>query len=313
MRIAVIGAGALGSFYGGKLAQAGYPTQFQSKNSYNVLKRKNLTVKSIWGDFKIKPDMHENTETMNPADIIIFSTKALPEINVRELILPCLKKKKNEMSIIICLQNGINQEERLKKMFPRSVILGALAFACIHRVSYHEVHHVDYGLLKVAPLKRDHLKQAERVIELFSGSGIECELGEHLRELRWHKLLWNIPFNSLSVLLGGANTSEMVEDHLVRKLLVGIMEEIVKIAGSDGISISKKAIKDMIHRTKKMEPYKTSMLLDYEQGRPLEVEAILGEALRIAQKKKIDATKIDMLYKMLIFIQKNLKKSNFYR
>ena len=313
MKIAVIGAGALGLFYGGKLALAGYPSQFQSRNAYHSLKRKKLKVKSIWGNFSIKLDIHESTKTMTPANIIILSVKALPEINMKTLILPCLKKQKNEKSIIICLQNGINQEERLKKIFPGSVILGALAYSCIQRVSYHKVHHLDYGQIQIAPLEKSHLRIAEVITKLFSDSGIECKLGQCLRKLRWHKLLWNIPFNSLSVLLGGADTSSIIHDPIVRNLSAQLMQETIDIAKSEGILIPQKAIKDMIDRTKKMEPYKTSMLLDYEQGQKMEVEAIVGEPLKIAKKRKVEVKKIEILYQMLNFLQKGLRKSDFYR
>ena len=111
--IAVIGAGAVGMFYGAKLAQNRYHVEFQSRSSAGLLKRKRIKIKSIWGNFSLKLKVFESTSEMKYADIIILSTKNLPGIDYEALISPVLKKN----SIIVCLQNGIGKEEQLSEYF----------------------------------------------------------------------------------------------------------------------------------------------------------------------------------------------------
>ena len=295
-KIAVVGAGAIGLFYGSRLSLSDFKVQFQSRSN-----AKKVKINSIWGDFSIEPDLYKSTKEMSPADILILSTKALPDIDHKNLLDPIMKKN----TILICLQNGIDQEEKLKRMFPESPILGGLAFTCIYREGYRKIHHIDHGHIKIAPLEVKNMQIVDMIAKIFLKSGIQCTTDRNLRKLRWEKLLWNIPFNPLSIILKGANTREMTGSPYSLYLVRAMMEETRKIALSEKIRITHMQIAEMIDRTSKMKPYKTSMLLDYEQKRKLEVEAILGEPLKIARKKNIKTPVLNTIYQILTHLNNN--------
>ncbi len=295
-QIAVIGAGAVGTFYGAKLFQAGYQVQLQSSYA-STMKNRPIDIRSIWGDFSVTIPVFPRSEEMDAADLIVISTKALSNVDYHSLVQPLLKPK----SVILVLQNGINQEEILAAQFPKQIILGGLAFTCINRIEPIQIHHLDYGFIKMGPLSPDHLLWARFVAELFQKAGIKSEAGANLRALRWEKLLWNIPYNTLSVLGLRASTAEIMGSDLeeIARLL---MHEVWTIAAADGHHLSRELIHTMLERTRRMEPYKTSMLLDFEAGRPMEVEAIVGEPVRIAEKHRLSVPTLYTIYKLLRFL-----------
>jgi 2-dehydropantoate 2-reductase len=200
------------------------------------------------------------------------------------------------------LQNGINIEEKLQISFPNHAILGGLAFTCINRVSPNKIEHIDYGKIKIGSNLNKHNEIAKKVVLLFQNAGIDCDYLPSLRMGRYEKLLWNVPFNSLSVLFK-SKTDMLIKEDTTRILAYNLMVDIYKIARKDNIPLNKKIIPEMIERTIKMKPYKTSMLLDYQAKRKLEIETILGEPLRTAMKYKLKVPYLENIYYILKHIQ----------
>jgi 2-dehydropantoate 2-reductase len=295
---AIVGAGAIGSFYGAKLNKSGLTVQFQTRSGAAVLKKKKMNVHSIWGDFSFKANVHESTQTMKPADLIVVTVKALENIDYYNLLNPLIK----ENSVLLLMQNGLNVDEKLQMLFPSQKVLGATAFVCLNRVSPVNIQHLAYGRIDVGYLNANDEPIASDIVELFKDAGVEIDLSGFIRELRWKKLLWNVPFNVMSVLLLKANTKEMIEDENILHLSIELMKEVKMLAASDNIVITDSDINSMIEKTRVMVPYMTSMLLDFEEHRPMEVEAILGEPLKIAKRTGIKVPHMEVLYAELKFL-----------
>lgn len=298
--ISIIGAGAVGTFYGAKLGGAGFHVQFYSPSAKSHEKR-NLNIKSVWGNFQQTGEFFNKTESMDPSDLIILSVKALESIRSVELIHPLVK----ENSIILVLQNGICEEETIQKAFPENPVMGGLAFTCINRIDKHTIDHQDYGAIKIGSLEEKNYAQAKELVEQFKEAGIQTIYGEPLRKLRWQKLLWNVPYNSLSVAGGLITTDIIINDEHLNALSRRMMKEVQQIAASENTSLPDEDIETMVENTRKMNPYKTSMMIDFELKRPMEVEAILGRPLRIAQKNKVTVPTIEAIYSLLSFMDKN--------
>lgn len=307
--IAVIGAGAVGCFYGGKLVQKGFNLQFQSNYLFKANSKK-MNIKSVWGNFDFLISTHADTSSMQKADLIIISAKCCnPEedvIHYSKLIQNILRQN----TIILVLQNGINIEEKLSKLFPKNPILGGLAFTCINRISPSEIHHIDYGQIKIGPVDKKFIKEAKQIVQIFSDAGIDTLLEKNLRKARYEKLLWNVPFNSLSVIGNKSSTKEIIEFEPLFNLSKKLMLEVISVAKSEGIQLKKSIVDEMLEKTKKMKPYKTSMLLDYEKGNKMEVESILGEIYRNGQKKKLSLPNIEYTYRILQFLNREKNETN---
>ncbi|MBW7857447.1 MAG: 2-dehydropantoate 2-reductase [Leptonema sp. (in: Bacteria)] len=298
--IAVIGAGAVGAYYGSKLQKAGSLVQYQSNT---MSKTKRLNVKSVRGNYSLPVEVFANSNQMKPADVVIVTIKVLPSIDLKSLIEPVLKQK----STILILQNGINQDEKYDRLFKKfkPVILGGLPFTCISRLNQSTIQHVDYGSIQIAPLHQNKvdIQKAKQLTDLCNKADIDTSYRGDLRKARYEKLLWNVAYNTLSVILN-STTDAMVNNDEVANLSLRLMNEVTQIAAAENIKISGKTCIAMLERTRNMAPYKTSMLLDYESKRPMEIDLILGELIRMAKKRKISLPHIQMTYDLLQFLDR---------
>lgn len=295
--IVIVGAGAIGSFYGGKLAQAGANVSVVCRSDYETVKEKGYSITSKDGDFHFTPQhvLKNINEYPGTPDMIIVATKVLPTVDVVELI----KGKVGPKTVITLIQNGIEIEEPIAQAFPNNEIISGLAFICVSRLAPGQVEHQDYGRLVIGHYPSGGSPGCSRLSELFALSGIKCEVAEDVVKARWIKLIWNAPFNPISVLGGGVDTSEILADAEASHMVRTVMEEVITLAAACGHTIDRSFIDKNINDTKKMRPYKPSMLLDHENRRPMEVEAILGNAVRAARRVGVEVPHIFSIYSLL--------------
>lgn len=302
VKILVVGSGAIGSFYAGKLIQSGAKVDLLCRSDYEIIKKKGVHVRSIWGDFSYTPRKTISvTHPLPPYetyDYIIVCTKVLPDTPIPSLIHPFVSKQ----TAIVLLQNGIDIEPPVVKAFPHNEILSGLAFVCCERKIPGEVHHTDYGKIVIGVYPRGQSVAADRLVKLFKTSGVPAEITDDVKTARWAKLVWNAPFNPISV-LSGCTTDKMVGTSSIESVVRSVMKEVVMLARAEGCPLRESIIEDHIKATKVMKPYKTSMLLDYEAGRPMEIEAILGNAIRKADQLGINVPHLKTLYGILSIVE----------
>ena len=294
--IAVIGAGAVGGYYGGRLAQHGQDVHFLLRSDYRAVAEKGLDIRSCYGDFALSPrqvHVYDSPQRMPKADLVVITMKATSNDQFAQLITPLVGPK----TMILTLQNGLGNEEQLARLFGADRILGGLCFVCINRIAPGVIHHIDYGLIRIGAHLPENAPVAQKVVDLFASSGIECELLEQLAYGRWEKLVWNVPFNGLGAVLGMA-TDVLVNTEPALELVRGLMEEVLAAARGAGIELPANMPDLKIQHTQRMGAYKSSMQIDRELGRPMEVEAILGEPVRAAERMGVAVPKLRMLYRL---------------
>ncbi len=301
-KILVVGTGAVGSFYGGSLSKAGASVSVLSRSDFSVVKEKGIEIKSILGDFHFSPRqvVRSASEYGDTPDYILVATKALPGISIRELIKGAVKP---ETSIIL-LQNGIGIDRAVADSFPENELIGALAYICACRPGYGMIEHTGYGSITIGRYPEGSSPKIEELNRMFNDSGIKCTIDEKITGSRWKKLVWNAPFNPISVVGGGLDTREITESPEAMDLSRKVMGEIIGLARREGYPLPDRIIENTIESTKKMSPFKTSMLQDFENRRPLESEAILGNALRIAERHNHPMPFTQCLYQMLTIADK---------
>jgi len=301
--ILLVGTGAVGSYFAGRLHQAGARVAAVCRSDYDAVKEKGIFIKSINGDYHFIPEetvKNASDCSMEP-DYIMVATKVLPEINVPGLI----KEKVKAGTSIFLLQNGIDIERHAAEAFPENELISGLAFICVRRTSFGNIDHEDYGRIVIGKYPSGNSRKVDILSELFIKSGVSCSIESDIITARWKKLLWNAPFNPISVLAGGKNTRKMCDSEPTLTLVRKVMEEVRNLAVASGHPFPESAIQKNLDDTFVMTPYKTSMLLDYENGRPMEVEAILGNAVRIAKNLGLNVPHVESLYGLLYL--KNMK------
>jgi 2-dehydropantoate 2-reductase len=150
--------------------------------------------------------------------------------------------------------------------------------------------------------------KAEEIARLFNEAGLKCEVTEDAITARWRKLVWNAPFNPISVLAGGADTKTMVENPESLELARQVMEEVCQVAEAVGHPLPVGVVQENIEGTLRMSPYKSSMLVDFEAGRPMEVEAILGNVIRAAKRHGVAVPHMESLYGLLKLVDKKIRE-----
>jgi 2-dehydropantoate 2-reductase len=304
-RILVVGTGAIGGFYGGKLAQAGASVATLCRSDYEVVKSKGITVASTLGDFHFTPEkvIRDLGEYGPPPDYILVGLKVLPEIDTAKIITEVVGPE----TAIVLLQNGVEIEEPVVRAFPDNEIISGLAFICATRTSLGHIDHTDFGRLVIGLFPAGKSAKVEELATLFHDSGLLCEVSEDVVTARWRKLVWNAPFNPISVLGGGADTRTMVENRESLELARQVMEEVCSIAEAAGHPLPSEVVQENIDGTRRMSPYKSSMLVDFEAARAMEVEAILGNALKVARRYGIRAPHMESLYGLLKLVDHKIR------
>jgi 2-dehydropantoate 2-reductase len=304
-RILVVGTGAIGGFYGGKLAQAGALVSTLCRSDYEVVKAKGISVTSTLGDFHFAPEkvIRDLGKYGPPPDYILVGLKVLPEIDTAAII----KEVVGAETAIVLLQNGVEIEEPVARAFPDNEIISGLAFICATRTSPGHIDHTDFGRVVIGRYPAGKSVKVEELARLFNEAGLKCEVTEDAVTARWRKLVWNAPFNPISVLGGGADTKTMMENPESLELARKIMEEVCLIAAAAGHPLPEEIVQQNIDGTRAMAPYKSSMLVDFEAARPMEVEAILGNGLRVAKKHGVSAPHMESLYGLLKLVDRKIR------
>jgi 2-dehydropantoate 2-reductase len=177
--------------------------------------------------------------------------------------------------------------------------MGGLCFICLNRVSPGLIEHLDYGYLTIGEFTGHLNSRARAVVREFRERGVLCRVVDNLMLERWGKLVWNIPFNGLTIAAGGINTEDILQDDSLDSAAHALMNEIIEGAKSCGYNLPADVAVEHMKRTETMGPYKPPTLLDFETGRALEVEAVWGEPLRRARTGGTAMPRLEQLYALL--------------
>ncbi len=305
--VAVIGAGAVGCYYGAMLARGGVEMRFLMRRDLETVRARGLDIRSPGGDFRLSDVRAFGTpQEIGPVDWLICSLKTTALDLARELVEPLVGPRTR----VIVLMNGLGVEEQLATWLDPARVFGAMAFVCINRGPPGVVHHLRYGRLSIGHLL-DNPSEAAALEELLLQGNLEVTVAPNLRYARWEKLCWNVPFNGLSAAGGGVGTTEIVEDPALRTLAERAMREIVAAGNADLESRGSSARLDadevvtrMFALTDTMGDYRTSMALDYVAGHELEVETILGAPSRRAAELGVPAPTVDALYGLVRLVDR---------
>lgn len=302
IRYGIVGTGALGGFYGGKLAKAGQQVHFLLRSDYDHVNKYGLQVDSVMGDFHLKKiNAYQSAEEMPVCDVILICLKTTGNQILSELLKPLIHSN----SVIVLLQNGLGLEEDLSAKFPEVQIAGGLAFICSNKIGPGHIQHLDFGKLILGAFNVSNPEILQTVVTDFKLAGIPAELSGDLKFSRWQKLVWNIPFNGMTVVLNTTTDKIMANEHS-RQLAKEMMLEVIHAAKSCGVPLKETLAEQMIDMTIKMKPYAPSMKIDYDFRRPMEIEYIYSNPIETARSEGFEMKKVSMLEKQLRFIQEQL-------
>lgn len=298
MRYAVIGTGAVGGYYGGRLANAGHDVHFLLHSDYNYIKKNGLQVDSCNGSFHLdSPNIYRSTADMTKADVVIVALKTTRNQLLKELLPPLLHSE----TLVLLIQNGIGPEPELQQWFPNLYIAAGLAFICSAKTEPGRVNHQCYGNINIGNYSCKNTEIIDCLMSDFIQSGINAALVEY-HEARWKKAVWNMPFNGMTVVMN-AQTDKLLAQPDTLSLIRRQMLEVIGAAQALGVKNIDATFADkMIENTIKMVPYSPSMKLDYEYHRPMEIDFLYTNAIKAAHSVGYAMPCLEMLEAQLRFI-----------
>ncbi|RYM06739.1 2-dehydropantoate 2-reductase [Sporolactobacillus sp. THM7-7] len=306
MKIAVLGAGAIGCYFGGLLTREHQDVTFAARGrTLDYLRSHDLIVKSILGDFSlpVKVIDAEHLQQETDFDFVLLSVKSTALMDT----IPILQLMTGPMTKIVCLLNGIGNEEKLAEVFGADRVIGGSAFISIIREAPGVVNHVGEGTLVLGEWLRENAKKQEQPLNPLAESlrlaGVKVDVTDHIRQVKWEKLQWNIIYNSVTALTG-TRVGEALKNPDLFPLLSSIKDEFLHVARAEGIRIRQSLSDNVLLPNPDVEHHKTSMLQDLENGRKMELEAILGFAIQVAHKHHVPVTTIETIYHLLRFTER---------
>ncbi|HZK81790.1 MAG TPA: 2-dehydropantoate 2-reductase [Humisphaera sp.] len=294
LTICIIGAGALGGYYGARLAHRGNNVHFLLRSDFNTVRQNGWNIKSCDGDFTVAPQQFSATDDpkkLPKADLVLVTLKTTSNDQLESLVAPTIKPG----AAILTLQNGLGNEERLAALFGADRVLGGIAFTCINRIGSGTIHHMAEGLIRIGEFNGGASPRASRIAEIFNDARIKCTVLDDLRKGRWEKLSWNIPFNGLGAVLDWT-TDRVIGTKQGEAVVTALIEDVIAGAAALGVTLPEGLAARQIEKTRPMGPYLSSMQVDRREGREMEVEAILGEPLRQGMAAGAAMPHLRMLY-----------------
>jgi 2-dehydropantoate 2-reductase len=314
MKIAVVGCGAVGSFYGAKLARAGHDVHFLLRSDYEAVRRNGVAIRSPQGNFSVRPKAAQEPGQIGISELAIIALKTTANAEFARL----LPQLVGERTAVLTLQNGLGNEEQLARVVPAERILGGLCFVCLNRLAPGVINHIDHGQIIIGEFERYPEPRTQDLATIFRHAGVPCAVSDNLARAHWEKLTWNIPFNGLGV-AAAAGLEAVRQGHwapekgigscLTTDRLLGqenwaclvreLMLEVVAAARGLGFPLAEAIVEKQLERTRTMGAYKASTLIDFERRQPLELESLFFEPLRRAHQAGVGVPRLTALCQVL--------------
>jgi 2-dehydropantoate 2-reductase len=286
MRIAVIGAGGVGGYFGGLLARAGHDVSFLARGEHlRALRERGLRVRSVHGDFELSSvRATDKAEELGEADLILFTVKTYDTETAATAIRPAVRPG----AAVLTFQNGVDNPERIDGVLGAGTAMGGTV--------HIETTIAEPGVIaQTSPIRRvvfgemdgRRTERAERILDAFQSAGLEPTLSENIRKGLWEKFLFIVPMSGLTAL-----TRSPVGDVLsvpeLRELVADAFAETAAVAAAEGVELDPDPVGRMMAFAEALKPeMKSSMLRDLERGRRLEVESINGTVVRLGKRHGI--------------------------
>lgn len=314
MKIAIVGPGALGGYYGAKLCRDGHEVHFLLRSDHDVVKRRGVKVLSPEGDFTVRPKAARTPQEIGPCDLVIIALKTTANDQFATLLPPLA----GPSTAFLTLQNGLGNEEQVEAVVGNQRTLGGLCFVCINRLEPGVIQHLAHGRIVLGEWKRWPYPRTHDIASAIRHSGVPCEVSDDIVRTHWEKLVWNIPFNGLgvasaagldAVLTGGDDahatqpcltSDRLLADPRWETLVRELMLETIHAAQSLGLGLDESLAQVQIDRTREMGAYKASTIIDFERGQALEIHSLFLEPLRQAKASGVRMPRLEQLCRVLV-------------
>lgn len=279
-RIAVMGAGAVGGYFGARLAASGQEVVFVARGRHlEAMKGHGLRVKSIQGNLHIRSQFTSDPEEVGPVDLILFCVKSHDTEQAGKRMAPLIGEKTS----ILSLQNGVDNPDKIAAHWGKDRILAGAAYIGARITAPGTIEHRAAGRITLGELDGGITQETKDLCDLFNKAQVPCTISPKIRKVLWGKLVWNAPFCAIASITG-TTAKDIIESESLKNLAVGCMEEVREAARTQGITLGPSIVTETLNLSHSLGDFKPSMLQDLEAGKPLEYEALNGIVVNTLRK-----------------------------
>lgn len=298
MKILVMGAGAVGCYYGGRLVQAGHDVTFVARGeNLRTLRSAGLTVTSVHGDFHLpRVSAIEHVEERGACDLVLVCVKSYDTAQAAE----ALRSAVGPDTLVLSLQNGVENEDILARTLQTANVLGGMVYIGAELVSPGVVVHTFSGRLVFGERNGERTPRVEHLEQIFLETGLQAELSSDITTTLWDKLMWNAAFNAVATLTR-STVGEVLGNRQTRLLIRDTMREVIAVAQAQGLNLRASRAEEHIKSSQSpaMAAFATSMAQDFARGKRLEYDALNGAVVRAGQRSHV-STPLNQIFCALL-------------
>jgi len=302
MKLAIMGTGGVGGYYGGLLAQQGHDVTFIARGAHlQAIQENGLQIKSIHGDFHIKPaQATEDPTQVGPVDLVVFVTKSYHTDQAAQAIKPMIGSE----TVVLSLQNGVDAADRIGAVVGMQHMLGGATWLSSALEAPGVIKQVSqFRRVVIGELNGRVTPRAQAIHKAFQDTGITAELSENILKVLWTKFV----FISTASSLGSLTRLSIGEYRSVpetRAMMTSLMQEVETIARAHGAVLDDDVVQKSLNFIDSVEPHiRASMQLDVEAGRRSELESMVGVIGRKGRESGVTTPVADFIYASLLPIE----------
>ncbi|HLK85038.1 MAG TPA: 2-dehydropantoate 2-reductase [Candidatus Binataceae bacterium] len=301
MKILIMGAGAVGLFYGARLQQSGEDVYFCARGeNLRVLRERGLEVKSINGDFNLRVRATGNPREFAPFELILFCVKSYDTVATARMLDGCLSSG----GAVMTIQNGVENEAALCTVLPRESVMGGNARVGAELTAPGRLLHTASGIIEFGELDGSETARSQRIAEAFKRAGVFGQFTRDLKSVRWKKLMGNNGTNTVSA-LARCTLAEMFAEPEGAALVHRLMVETAIAGRAEGANITDDDVETYFNVARGFSnagAVKTSTLQDLERGKRLEYDAISGAVVRAAKRHGLSVPATETVHALLMLL-----------
>ncbi|UCC93844.1 MAG: 2-dehydropantoate 2-reductase [Thermoplasmata archaeon] len=296
MRVAVMGAGAVGGYFGAKLARAGPEVWFIARGErLKAYRTTGIRVESIDGDFEIVPVRAiRDPSSIGKVDLVLFTVKSTGTDRAAEEAVPMV----GPYTTVLSVQNGVDNEAVLERVLGADRIVPGVAVIGVAMPEPGLIRHTNNGSITLGEVSGEETDRVRSICKAFADAGVDTKVTQDVRTVKWRKLIWNASFNPIAALTG-MRVLEIIEDDASRSVAEVAMREAIEVGEALGHKVGDYQIERATQRNPNWARSRTSMLQDMERGRPTEIDALTGAVIRYGREKGVQTPVMETLYRLV--------------
>ena len=271
LQVAVMGAGAVGCYFGGMLARAGHEVTLVARPQHvEAIRRDGLRMQTTTFDEQVRLDATADASGARDADLVLFCVKSADTEEAGRQLAPFLRPD----TLVLCLQNGVDNAERLRRVLPGRDVAAAVVYVATEMAGPGHVKHNGRGELVIEPAGA-----SERMAQALRDAGVPTEISDNVRGALWLKLILNCAYNAVSAIaqlpygrtVQGAGVPEVMRD---------VVDECLAVARADGVQVPGDAHAVTRKLVESMPGQYSSTAQDLARGKPTEIDFLNGYVVR---------------------------------